>query len=678
MTNLVLSKANRRFPQSRRGITQQICAMLCMLIMQFAFNHCAAQGNPAARYEIDAKRAGVKPTDKDALPRSREFIRLDSTYYVGWMYEGIYKYDRSSDYLGYKNAIPALQKALALMEKDYGPVLRRMYSSIEVFAQNVPRYQDMFFIFNALKECYDNLEMPDKVIGLLDKIESYHFKKDYFGIYYQRAWTYHRNRFLTSHNFPFLKNSVEENERMAFFYCYRGLQFIQQNREQNDLWFGPMQADNDKLTIYHYMAMLHCYNKNYDSSEYYYRVLASRGSVSWNNYGSMKAEVGEFANAIEFYKRDQFKSFSHLLHEPYYYLPMLDVYGARTKEAIKTVQDIIQQNGSTPGFGWYNLALARSYLYDGQLDSCEYALNKAANFKEIHIGTTLTQSQYNFTVNLLRIQLLDRKVSQIKFTDKGWWYSPSALYNISAYTTEKMKTEYVTVYELAFNPERNRVVYDLFCSEATTTFDEAMYLLKDFSPKFFERKYSNYLTSDKRENIQRYFALFAARFKWEAGRKEEARSDFENLEKGSLLDTAHEKLFMGRLYESLIKAGEDRSYAGTYKNALYETYPQLIPYSGITPTMYISFSGANDAVIKTVIKNIRNCNIQFVDQPVAGIPAATVQFNKRGNKYEAIVQVRSGNGKLMVTNSRLIFDGKQSPGPELALRLFGKGGALEL
>src|SRR5689334_16830730 len=83
--------------------------------------HCNAQGlsfssksKTAARYEIDAKRVGVDPTSKDALPRSREFLRLDSTYYVGWMYEGMYKYDRSADYLGYKNAIIPLQKAFDL------------------------------------------------------------------------------------------------------------------------------------------------------------------------------------------------------------------------------------------------------------------------------------------------------------------------------------------------------------------------------------------------------------------------------------------------------------------------------------------------------------------------------------------------------------------------------------
>ena len=41
--------------------------------------------------DIDAKRAsGI--SEEDMLPRSREFIRLDSTYYVGWMLEGEYKY----------------------------------------------------------------------------------------------------------------------------------------------------------------------------------------------------------------------------------------------------------------------------------------------------------------------------------------------------------------------------------------------------------------------------------------------------------------------------------------------------------------------------------------------------------------------------------------------------------
>ena len=94
-------------------------------------SYCSFAQNAAARYEIDAKRIGVNPTDKDALPRSREFIRLDSTYYVGWMYEGLYKADRSADYLGYKNAIIPLQKAIDLLDKDFGKIFRSLYNNYD-------------------------------------------------------------------------------------------------------------------------------------------------------------------------------------------------------------------------------------------------------------------------------------------------------------------------------------------------------------------------------------------------------------------------------------------------------------------------------------------------------------------------------------------------------------------
>src|SRR5215831_20613365 len=117
--------------------------------------HCSyaqyARTQAQARYEIDAKRIGVNPTDKDALPRSREFLRLDSTYYVGWMYEGMYKYDRSTDYLGYKNAVIPLQKAFDLIDKDYGTTFRTIYYNLNNLVTNFPRYQDLFAIFNALK-----------------------------------------------------------------------------------------------------------------------------------------------------------------------------------------------------------------------------------------------------------------------------------------------------------------------------------------------------------------------------------------------------------------------------------------------------------------------------------------------------------------------------------------------
>lgn len=657
-----------------------IMRVAILLYFSFFTSHFSfAQGNAAARYEIDAKRVGVRFTDKDALPRSREFIRLDSTYYVGWMYEGIYKYDRSADYLGYKNAIPALQKALRLMDKDYSTTLKNMYSSIMFFAQNVSRYQDLFAICNALQACYDNIEMPDSVMALLDKIDSYHFRRDYFGVFYHRAWTYHRNRFYTSNEHPFLGNSIEENEKKAFEWCYKGFQFIDRNKEVNDQWFGPMQAQQDKQIIYHYMALLHCYNKNYDSSEYYYQKLREGGGISYNNYANMQHEVGKFENAIEYFTIDLNKNYLRMLREPYYYLPQLNIYGGRTKDAIKMSQDIIHEVGSTPGFGWYNISLGRGYLYDGQLDSCEEALNKAANFKELHIGTTLTQSQYEFSINLLKVQLLDKKIAKEKFVNKGWWYSPKSLYNIASLKIEKMLAEYVVINEMAFNPERNRLVYDLFCAEATTTYDEAWYLLKDFSPKYFKKKYETYQQKDTRANVQRYFQLFTAKFKWEDGSKDSAREDFDHILRTTVLDTSNEKLFVGRLYEGLCKAYKDdgrKSTYSLYRNNLYETFPQLIPFSGIKMKMMLKTSGADDETTKQVIKDVKDCDIEWVNNNDEYAPVANVTFNKRGNKYEAIISVRSGMNKPIVSNERIIFSKPEAVGQEIALRLFGKGGAL--
>src|SRR6202012_4768999 len=68
------------------------------------------------RMEIDAKRMGVNMNGDDALPRSREFKRIDSSYYVGWMFEGSYKYNHAADYLGFKNASVPLERSLNLIE----------------------------------------------------------------------------------------------------------------------------------------------------------------------------------------------------------------------------------------------------------------------------------------------------------------------------------------------------------------------------------------------------------------------------------------------------------------------------------------------------------------------------------------------------------------------------------
>ncbi|MCW3110966.1 MAG: hypothetical protein JWQ09_5472 [Segetibacter sp.] len=648
---------------------------LLLLANKFSFS----QGNPTARYEIDAKRIGVNPLDKDALPRSREFIRLDSTYYVGYMFEGMYKADKSADYPGFKNSIPSLKKAFLLLQKDYGRNLKGIFDSPQNYMQSMNKYVDFLQITNTLKECYDNIEMPDSVMWVLNVFSSYNFPKDHLGSNTTKAWTYHRNRFFTSDKFSFLKNSVEENEKAAFGYCYYALDRIQANKAKNDQWFGPGQAETDKMGVYHYLALLHCYNKNYDSSEYYYQRLAQSGAVSWNNYGNEKHELGEFAVALEYLDRDKYKYQQKMLKEPFYFVPMLDVYSGRTKDAMAMCKEAIINSGSTPGFGWYNIALSRSYLYDGQLDSAEYTLQKAADFKEIHIGTTLTQSQYDFTVNLLKLQLAERKISLVKFENKGWWYSPSALYNIASLKIQKMLLQYVVINQMAANPERNRTVYDLFCGESTTTFDEAFYLIKDFSPSYFIKKYENYQKTDNRKNVQRYFKLFTYQMQWVNGDEDKAFDGYKQMVKEVLLDTAHERLFLGRLYEGLAKGNDedgnerDKNF---YANALYEEYPQLLPFSGITIPMKLNATGVNDDNTEKVLKELKHCKINWVDDADGNTPIANISFAKKGDKYEATVNVKSGSNLPMVANEKMVFKDTDGAGKELALRLFDKSGAM--
>jgi len=639
----------------------------------------SAQGNTAARYEIDAKRTGVNPISKEAMPSSREFIRLDSTYYVGYMFEGLYKADKSSDKFGFSNAIPALRTAFVLLERDYSKALKSIYTAPETYLQNINRYIDYLQIASNLRDCYDNLEMADSTMWILNKVDDYHFPKEHFPVTTLKAWTYHRNRFFTSAKFNFLANTVAENEHEAFAFCFQALNKINRNEARNNLWFGQGQAESDRQSVYHYLALLHSYNKTYDSSEYYYQKMIEGGTISWNNYANLKHELGDFAVANEYFNRDRYKYGQKTLKEPYYYLPTLDVYAGRTKQAINTSQEAINFSGSSPGFGWYTIALSRAYLYDGQLDSAQYALDKAAGFKEIHIGTTLTQSQYDFTVNLLKLQLAERKIGLAKFTNRGWWYSPTCLWTIAGLKIEKILLEYVLINQLSVNPERERIVYDLFCGESTTTFDEAMYLIKDFSPAYFIKKYEQYQQTDPRKNIDRYFALFTHQMQWINGNSDSAMQGYLGQVQQTQPDTTTEKLYLARLYEGLSRGYEDKKkekgYA-FYTNALYEQYPQILLFNNLPASMILTTTGENDAVIQKVVKGIKECNIHFTTTASKYTPKATIQFVKKGDSYEASISVMSGQNLLVVDGEKMIFKSADGVGKELAQRLFGKGGAL--
>src|SRR5690606_4457420 len=155
-----------------------------------------------------------------------------------------------------------------------------------------------------------------------------------------------------------------------------------------------------------------------------------------------------------------------------------------------------------------NIALSRCLLYKGQTEESRRYAEKAGQFKELHIGTTLGQSHYDFSVNVLKLMGTLREIEAIKFENKNWWFNLRDLIKLGKLNLERYLQQYLIISQLALNPEREEVIYPLFSTESTVTWDEIWYLIKDFSTNFFKDRFQQRLNQDTRKRIRKYFSLF--------------------------------------------------------------------------------------------------------------------------------------------------------------------------
>lgn len=650
-------------------------------ILLLVCNMLLAQ-NPAGRYEIDAKRMGMYSSDKDALPRGREFIRLDSTYYVGWQFVGGYLYDRSADEAGFRKSMPYLKRAFDLLEHDYAPMLQTLFDRPENYMKYYRLYVDYLELAAHLRDCYEYVNMPDSAIWVIQQIENKNFARDNSGLMFgTKAWIIYRNRYYTSNQYAFLKNSVEENIQDALNTCYAGFAFIEKNKPKMQQWYGEWQTALDYQYIYHYLAMVHSYLYQYDSSEYYYNKMSEFGTISWNNYGSLKHEKGEIDAAQQLYNLDKYGiTGDKRLREPFYYLPIMSIYAGNTMQAMDIAKEAISESQSFPGFGWYNIALARGYLYNGQLDSADATLTKAANFKEVHIGTTLTQVQYNFTINLLRLVWYKKSMAQVKFADKGWWYKPSRLYAMATLALKKYMHQYALAAQLADNPERHRIIYDLFCGESTVMFDEIYAVMETFGPRFFEQMMEEKSEQDPRPNVRRYFELTQARLLAERGKKAEAEKILLRLLNETDYDPTYEKLFKARVLQSLYAISSDADRKKELANQWMTTFPQLIPFSGqkLAVAINVTNEAAGDDVLQQVENELDRLNVDRSARDANGVPQVNVLLKKVNSKYEASIETFTATGAALVKQEKFIFTSAEGAAAEIGLRMFGKAGSIEL
>lgn len=641
-----------------------------LLLVAAISSHAQTQ----ARMEIDQARENLGYFDKEALVRSKEFIRRDSNYYVGHLYEGAYKYYRSSDVMGYKSAIKPLKKAMNLLVKDYGRKLKVRSTDIMAFVDAYKYQYEYCVIVGLLEECYRNIEQPDKALEILLDLRSRNLQKEYYGDAYTTiAWIYHRSRVHTNKKYPFLGHSIEENDRIAIAYCDSAVMKYKKNKWLNLQVFPTEYVVDDLYRVYHYKSLIHAYEMQIDSAERYYNLMKPTPIFPNNNYATWKLTLGDFEAAEEYYKKAQQKDYTDKrIREANYMLSILDIYKGKPKQGIQMLQQMIKAQGSTPGFGWHNIALARAYYYEGLTEESIITNNKANNFHELHIGTTWGQEQYNQCVSMLSFMNNERKISSLKFENKDWWWNASVLSELPGHYLKKYSSLLLLVNQFANNPERERVTYQLFSTESITTFDEIWHLLRGFSPDFFISKFEQATKEDKRERIRKYFKYFIAKYKLDKGETKEAADLFNEILKDKTLNRSTERLLIARVYEGLALAAaeeEKEITADAFTIKLYELYPQLVPYSDLKMRFNLVVNGAGDEASKKVIEGMKECNADFEGNKVW--PTATITFRtNEKNLKEVQYEVVSSYGRVLVPMQSFIITNPEESGKKLAYRLF--------
>jgi hypothetical protein len=494
------------------------------------------------------------------------------------------------------------------------------------------------------------------------------------------GWTVHRNRFYTSSKYSFLKNSIDDNEKLANSYLDTCMQLIEKNKSINApiaQYLGNYET-NEKMSVYHYKNILYSYAFNIDSAEYYFELMRKGGRLPHNNYANFKSICGDFKTAESEYNLASMQDAGDKrLQEWAYYTSILDIYKSKPKTGELLSRNMIKAAGSTPGYGWYNIALARCMLYDGQISESQKYADRAAEFKEVHIGTTLGQTHYDFSIQLLKLIQKEQSWEMDKFEHRNWWFNPKVLLSMSGKLGEKYLQQFLIINQFAQNPERDKVIYKLFSTESTVSWDEIWYLIHDFSNQFFIKRFQKEADTDNRSNIRKYFNLFLAKLKMQQGHYSDAKVILDKLLTDPNTDADYEKLFTARVYQAEADCARElkkSSAQNEWMYKLYILYPQLVPFSGIPMNVNLHVSGDVD---KKVENTLRACNINWVTNSSIPAPEAYVVFSHKGDRKDITYYVLDKGGNYIVQKQSFAWQKAGETGTQLAYRLFNIGGKPE-
>lgn len=630
----------------------------------------------AQRIEIDRLERDFQGSfrSREAYELSQKFIRIDSTYYTGYYFEGLYRYLRASDLLGYKLAIKPLRKGLTLMEKDYRRELRR----IKDLQAYVPVYelQRKYAIFcDLLIRCYSNTGELDKSIKVIRKLIDRQFIYNWdVNPYAQLSWLYHKNRVHTSEKYPFLGASIEENVHLASKYAdsilinnRKNYQFISQYITSG---FDPIES-----SYWHYKDIIYSYLLKVDSAEISAQNLKRLGRLSYNNYGNLQFIQGEFEEAEKLYDRERgIDGYQQKETKEFDYMEsVINIFKNELGKAKGIVQNSLDILGPSPGYGWNNIAMARANYYAGDLAETKAYRDKASNFKELHINSTWGKVQYDRNTMLFEYLYHQRRMSEIKFLNRNYWWDFSDLVDLTEHYFKQENAHLLLTSELSSNPERFLVLYNIFSSENTIFFDEIWELIKDFNPNYFIRLFEQKRAQEPRERIGKYLDYYIAKFYLEDDEVEKAIIKLTDILADPDLDAAYEKLLIARVHEALSQAyavQENETQADQHLRAFYTQFPQLVPFSELKMKLKLELPPESDEQqIRSITSGLEDFNVEWTTE--GDWPVVKVGFESSDEGLTVQYEISEDSGDTTYFSGAFKANKYEDPAVELMYRIFG-------
>jgi tetratricopeptide (TPR) repeat protein len=347
----------------------------------------------------------------------------------------------------------------------------------------------------------------------------------------------------------------------------------------------------------------------------------------------------------------------------------LATYRRHPDEADTLLNKVLQSQGSTPGYGWHCIGLARAQHYEGLTAESQERINKAARFQELHIGTTWGQEQYNLAVASLQYlnQLNFKREYMFEHDEWYFWFNPVNWYRWVKYTIEIRHHKMLLAALVADNPEREQVIYSLFSPENLITFDEVWSVMEGFGNEYFIKMYKDRLANDKRPRLKKYYRYVLGKLYLAEGNDKEAAEYFEGVISDPECSDPFQTLLMARTYEGLAQASSGVKRKECVER-LYRIYPQLMPFTNLTMQFQLRAQGLDDAQ-QEIIDQLKNTRIDFTENENA--PAVDLSFAKKGEAMDIRYSVQWLGDQIRQGTFRVEKADLGDAGRLIAYHLFG-------